>query len=470
MLIRTKKNDLVWSYLGYFLSIANGLIVLPFIIKFLNPNELGLWYIFLSIGALVNLLDFGFSPTIARNVSYAWCGASELKKTGVSKTSNSKGPNYLLLKNIFSVTRKIYWIISAIAFCFLISIGTIYILSISSTMTGLNHIISWGIYCLGIFFNIYYNYWSPLLNGIGAIKEGQIASIASRIIQIVLTIVGLFLSIKLIAVSLAFLISGFVLRFLSKHYFYRNINIESFDLNFDYNKYELRQLLKTIWHNAWRLGLVSMGAFLIAQSNTLLCSSYFGLAITAQYGLTLQLLTILGALSGTLYRVYLPELTQAFLFNDKIRIKQIISISSFIHWLIFISGVLFIVFFGGNYLIVNKSTVTLLPQAMIIFISIYIFLESNHTMFATFISCGNKIPFMYPALFSGLMILSSSILLMTFTSIGFWGLLISQAIVQVFYNNWKWPYVIFREFNLNPLGIIKTGVKWFLAQTKIVFD
>ena len=78
--INIGKKDALWSYLGVIFRFGANLIVLPLVLKFLTDEELGLWYVFGSIGALVDLLNFGFAPSIARNISYVWCGATNLKK------------------------------------------------------------------------------------------------------------------------------------------------------------------------------------------------------------------------------------------------------------------------------------------------------------------------------------------------------------------------------------------------------
>ncbi len=456
-MIKISKADIIWSYLGFFLNIATGLIILPFLLIYLSSYEIGLWYTFMSISALVNLLDFGFSPTLARNVSYAWGGSQELKKVGIGNVSIQSEPNYLLLKNVFYVTQRIYLIISLVSVVLLLTVGTLYILSITKEVNGNQHVIAWVIFCTGIFFNLFYSYWAPLLRGIGAIRQGQIASITSRILQILITIIGVLLSFNLIAVAFAYLISGFSLRLISKIYFLKNVNKEVLfqrECNATKSKVKFNGTFVIMWHNAWRLGMVSFGAFLITQSNTLLCSSFLGLETTASYGITLQLFTILAALSSTLYTVYLPELNIAFLYKEDERIKEIIAFCTFINWIIYLFGALFIIFFGQKLLSLMHSPVTLLPTGFLIFMSIFLFLENNHSMFATFITSENKIPFIKAAMISGIAIIILSTALVKLTNLGLLGLLISQAIVQLSYNNWKWPYEIFKKYRLTPNNML----------------
>ena len=56
---------------------ASGLILLPLVLRpdILGGNELGMYWVFVELGGLAFLFDFGFSPSIGRNVSYAMAGA-----------------------------------------------------------------------------------------------------------------------------------------------------------------------------------------------------------------------------------------------------------------------------------------------------------------------------------------------------------------------------------------------------------
>lgn len=83
MQINTQKKDIIWNYLGIFFSLGSQVIWLPVLIHYLPPDILGLWYVFVSIGGMVELLDSGFTPTLSHCMTYAWSGAMDLKKQGV---------------------------------------------------------------------------------------------------------------------------------------------------------------------------------------------------------------------------------------------------------------------------------------------------------------------------------------------------------------------------------------------------
>ena len=75
------------------------------------------------------LIDFGFSNTVVRNISYAW-GAIKLAREGFDDFKPSNKINFKLINEIYNATFQIYFIISIIAISILFIFGTIYINSL----------------------------------------------------------------------------------------------------------------------------------------------------------------------------------------------------------------------------------------------------------------------------------------------------------------------------------------------------
>ncbi|MBQ5936174.1 MAG: polysaccharide biosynthesis protein, partial [Bacteroidales bacterium] len=95
--INISKKDVLWGYVATFFQVASGLVVLPFILHFLTKEEVGLNYIMLTVGAMVSLFDFGFTPQFGRNFSYIFSGATDLAKEGLQNAVGEK-TNYRLLR------------------------------------------------------------------------------------------------------------------------------------------------------------------------------------------------------------------------------------------------------------------------------------------------------------------------------------------------------------------------------------
>ena len=154
MQVNLTKTDVIWSYMGTILSMGANLLMLPIIIYYLDADMLGLWYVFVSIGAIAILFDFGFGVTFARNITYCWSGADKLQKVDVSFAENNE-PDYLLMKKVLRACKVVYLRLSASALFLLLTAGLVYIIYVSRHIDGFEHLIAWvgiryywGLYCI----------------------------------------------------------------------------------------------------------------------------------------------------------------------------------------------------------------------------------------------------------------------------------------------------------------------------------
>jgi O-antigen/teichoic acid export membrane protein len=459
MAIKITNRDIIWNYAGYGINIGINIILLPLILKFLSPEEVGLWYSFLSIGMIATLIDFGFAPTISRNVTFSWGGAKSLSHSGVGDYFKNKEPNFELLNKIINVCKAIYLIIAILALMLMLTAGTVYISYISREIDNHFYMSAWLIYCFAIFLNLFYGYYTSLLRGVGAITEGNKAMVIARSSQIVISVICLMSGLGLIAVSMAYLLSGFILRFFSKRYFFQYENIGSkiklFPMKINFH--DFWATFKAIWHNAWRDGVVALAKFLIMQSNTIMCSIYIGLEATASYALSLQVIMVIASVSSIIFSTYQPLFSQSRMINDYSKLKRVFSVSMVSYYMTYWIGIAGLILVGLPLLDLLNSN-TKLHVYPLLFMSIYLFLEYNHLLFASFISTGNKIPYTKGFLVSGLATVITSLLLMRYTDLGVWGLMLSQFTVQILYNNWKWPLVVMNELKVNLKEIIVIGV------------
>lgn len=456
MILKTTKGDIIWNYAGSIFNIGMSVFILPFVLRTLSSEELGLWYIFGSIAALVSLLDFGFSPSIMRNILYAWSGATRLYKEGIPETNKDGIPNYSLVEALITASKRIYLGIALLAGLVLLFVGTPYIKSVIASEPS-NYLTAWGIYSVGVFFNLYYSYWNPLLKGIGAIKIANQVQVFSRLIYMIFTILGLYFGGGLIWLSIMYVISGVLLRIFSKRSFEKISNLDNYRTN-NTKSVKVSELLEIIWPNAKKQGLVTIGAWLITRSTTLLCSHFYGLTVTAEFGLTLQLYGFIGGFSGLLFNSYVPEITSSKLKKDTARFRTLFARSMLIQWIFGILGILGVVYIAPILLQLIGSNSTLLPRSVLIVLGIILFLEWNHSTFASLITLSNKVPFLASSLFSGIGIIILSLITEKFTNLGVLGLVLSQGVVQILYNNWYWPRYVFKENDLSLTELLKAGV------------
>ncbi len=460
--IRASRKDVIWSYLGYFLRLASSFIVLPFTLRFVNEMELGLWYAFLSVGTFVNLLDFGYSNVIVKNITYAWCGAKEVKGEGFSDPIEANQPNYKLFVNIYYANKYVNLIVSLMALLISLSIGSIYIHSISSDMSGNRHLFAWAVYCFGIFANIYYNYIICALKGIGDIQRAEKAVVVSRVAHIVCSIVGLTSGLGILAMAIANVASGIVLRIASKHYLLANAEVNSAirEHKRQLRAADVKDTVKSIWVNAKKVGLTMVCSFATRQTITLLSAAYVGLGDTASYGLANQMATMLAGVCQIYFYALLPQITAQRVAQKKEELKKTVSVSYTSYWLVYILGALVLIVAGAPILKLIRSN-TSLPLPLLIFTLVWVFFDYNTTMAYVVITTANVVPYVRSSCVSSVLVVLLSFLACLLGT-GIWGMLAANFAVQILYNYWRWPLYVMRDVGLT----VKTAFAMGLTELK----
>lgn len=459
MKITINKKDVVWSFLNYGANVLSNMVVLMFAVAIMPNTDLGMWYTFLSLGAIMQLVDFGFLPCITRSVSYAWTGASELLPNGIPVKRKESGTNYKLLGNIVSASRIIYTIMTIVVGMLCLSAGNMYILHISPTGKETYYMFAWLVYSSSLLFNIYFGYWTGCLQGIGAIRANNQAKVISYIVLIVVSMICLLFSFGLFSMPIGYLMSGVIYRILAKRVFVsqRELKGKLVWNNLKPDRNEIIKTLKGIWPNAWKMGVNSLGTYFITQGNTLLCSAFLGLEATATYGLTLQICNAIVTIAKIMMTVYQPRFVELNLERNKEESAKTLSLVMITYWLIIILGGIGLVAIGIPAISLLKSD-TALPYIIVIYMLLYLALEGNHSCFASYITTQNQVPFFTSGIISAIAVFLVSLLLVKTTNLEIWALMLGQSMVQLIYNNWKWPYVVLRDFAISPLNMFSKGV------------
>ena len=447
MQIEITNRDAIWSYIGTIVSMGANFFMLPFLMYFLSADMLGLWYVFVSIGTITTLFDFGFAVTFSRNITYCWSGASELRKEGVVFSESSE-PNYALMKDVLSTSRFIYAAISIIAFIFLITAGSLYVRYITHDTEGYTPVIAWLIYALAVFLNLYYGYYASFLRGVGAITQANKNILYARAAHIILMIILLFMGFGIIGASSAYLAYGLVFRLLGKYHFYKYQNIgENLSRVTSRTSFaKLREVFLTVWHNAWRDGLISICDYLCSQASVIICSVYMPLSQTGVYSIGVQIATAINQISKTLYTAKQPEIQNAYITSDMARIRSIMKYVVGTFAALFILGVI-------GFIIVGMPLLKLVKPSAVVSVSVFLGISLYNMMlgfrdcYASYFSCTNRILYLKAYIISAISGVILSLITMGIFNLGVWGLICSQIISQLCFNVWYWPMKAIREMN-----------------------
>ena len=429
------------------------------ILRYLLPEEVGLWFVFMSLAGLAQLLELGFQPTIARNVAYVYAGAQKLDAHGCIPTTEHAPLNIELLQQLFVAARKIYLGVSLAALAVLAVIGSAYISTLLTPNVPLAHIIpAWLAFALGYVVNFYYGYFNGFLQGRGDVTSANQVVVASRMILIILASLLLAGGLGLVGVGIASLISSVIGRILARRLFWHGGGAETAALK-SAKTTEHNSLISILWPNAKKLGLVFLGSFLITRANVLIASSFLGLAEAANYGLTFQIIVTFTTLSAVVFNLNMPHLSGDQVRGRHEKILEKFGRSLAAGWLVYMVGAAILFLFGSTLLALIGSRTHLLETNLLSLLAVIMFLEMNHSLCSGYLTTFNEIPFVRAALASGIGIVTVSVLTVSVFHFGVWGLVLSQGVIQLAYNNWKWPMEAARRMSHSFAYVVTSGFK-----------
>ncbi len=429
---RASQSAVGWGLFAIALRFSSALFLLPLILRRLPPEELGLWYVFLSLGALALLVDLGFAPNVVRATGYLWAGSRTLLPFGISPEeieNKHRPPNLQMLGELVASVRVYYLTLAGVLFLLLSGAGGAWVWQKSAGLTNPNSIrAAFLVYAFGLSLGFAHNLWPSLLSGINAVRQAQQITAACLFGQFFLTAAGLVLGWKLWA-----LVVGAVFAYLAERIIGRIVFRQLAPLRhakFDFS------LLAVLWPNAWRSAAVGLGAFMILQANTLICSAFLDLRTTASYGLSLQAITLLVGLSSIWVIAKMPAIYHLRAQGSLGQIARIFRSRISLALVTFFVGALVLLSLGQNLLLHLHAQTLLLPRALLALLLIVQLLEMHHGLYGELVYSENVNPFVRPALISGASIVILSLFLTP--RFGLWGMLLATGAVQLSFNNW-WP-------------------------------
>jgi O-antigen/teichoic acid export membrane protein len=406
-----------------------------------------LWTIFVSVTFFVNLFDFGFSASFSRNISYIFSGVSELQAEGVSGSAEQGTINYSLLKGAIESMRWFYLRISSIVLLLLSTAGTFYISIILKNYSGSREqaYIAWALLCIINAYNLYTFYYDSILVGRGMIRTSKKIIILGQAAFMVLASVLIIAGYGIIAIVSSQLVYVVIVRALSRRAFYSGEVIANLQKVVTYEKVKV---LKAVYPNAVKLGFTVLGGILIQRSAIFIGSLYLPLSDIASYGITRQIFDILSSLAPVFVSTYIPLISQYRVEGNSAGIKNICLRGTLISTVAFIAGGLAIYLFGSKALLMIGSETSLLPGSLMLLLLVVSFLEMNHSTAGSLLLTKNEVPFFIPSIVSGLATAILMILLLKYSTLGLWSLIIAPGIVDVAYQSWKWPLEVIRDLKI----------------------
>lgn len=447
-MINITKKDVVWNFVATFLKTASSIILLPLILKYLSAEEIGIWTIFVTIGGLISIADFGFSPSFSRNITFIFSGVSKLSKVGFDSQSTTGLINYNLLKTTLKAMKYFYLRVAIFVFFFLLIFGTYYIKNILNDYVGSrnNIYLAWFIFVCFISFNMYTNYFESLLLGKGLIKDSKQINIMTQMIYLFLASILLLMGYGLVGFFGAQLFSSILTRYFTYKKFY------TFELKAKLkssSEDNFKDIIRTIFPNAIKGGISSLGSLFIYRAPLIIGSMFLSLQDIGSYGLTRQIFDIIYLVASTYSITYFPKLSNNWAIND-INANRFIYVKSLLVTIfLYLLAIPPLVLFANKFLIVYGSNTLLLAGLPLYILIGHYFLTLIHGQSVPIIVSRNHLPLYYVGFIGGIMVMILTFVMLKFFTFGVVSLIIAPTIVYMSYENWKWPTFAFKILELD---------------------
>ena len=462
-MISASRKDILWNYIGTIVSMASGFVLLPLLLYYLSDDELGLWYVYLAVANLALLFEFGFNATFSRNIVFVISGAQSLSAQG--KARMEAGVNWHLLNVVIRASKLIYAVIAAIVFIGLAFGGSAYVFVITNGLNIPALWPSWLIFLVAIVSNLYFFYSSAILRGYGDVAGENRARTFAKAAQLALSALLLFFGLGLVGASLGYLANSILLRLFSIVRIRSHKEIErgraSDGRRIDLG--EVKAVLGTMSHLAWRDGIVSLATYVSTQGIAIMSSVFLGLAETGTYSVLLQLASAVGGFACAYPKSFFPSMQSAFVEGRVEYQKEVVSRSIVAFWaLIFVGAI-------GVCLVVLPLLPLFNPgiditYPLFLLLVVYLALLQQHSIFCSYVISMNEIPYMLSYTVAALMGLGLVGLMCGLLGWGVWGIMLGQMVSQLLYNNWKWPKYLCGRLGVSYWATVKSGISYWLGR------
>lgn len=440
------KRDVIWNYLATLLQMGSSILLFPLILRIFPSETVGVWSVFMMITSLIGLLEFGFTPSFTRNITYIFSGVQQLIKSGINIHGMESTINFPLLKNTIKAMKWFYSRVALVAVVILLTAGSWYLKTILNNGYQGNHteiMVAWVFYTLILTYNIYTLYYDSLLIGVGKQVISKKIMILSQLLYLTVATLLMLAGVGILSIIAGQAVMIITKRILSyKAFFTKELSKE---IKESVDIHSPMDIIKVLAPNSIKIGLTGIGSFLVMQSSIIIGSLFLSLEELATFGITAQVVNVISSLSMVYYNAYIPKIAYLRVLKENKNILAIYYKSIVLMLITFLLSGIIITLTGNEILIWIKAKTLLVNSPMLVVMLVIAFLERNHATAGGFILLKNEVPFFKASLISGATTFILLFIFVRYLDAGLWGMILAPGIAQIAYQNWKWPYVLIKE-------------------------
>jgi O-antigen/teichoic acid export membrane protein len=448
---RIQRSAMLYGVLGTALRAGAQFFLLPFVLVVLPPKELGIWWLFLSLGTLVVLADFGFGQALTRVYSFLWAGAEDFDTEGLRAPPEKGEPNLKRLRQVHLAAARLYLYLAVGAMTVIGVAGTWLVAShIAQTARPLWNWAAWFTFLVATGYNLATSYWGMACQGVNRVRAYQAAMLWSSLLYFVLAASLLMAGQGLMALVVASAVRAFLARRLWRRAFLEAVPPPAEPVMPD------PTLFPRLWPNARRFGVTFIGSYLLTNGNILIGSQILPEAEFASLGLSTQVGFFLVGLANLWLNVKWPEIT---IMRTQGRMEELTRLFTrrLALMLLTLLGLAALVLIAGNALLAFKGTQTrLLPAPMLAFYFASLCFQTFYGAFGALTCTANVMPFNRVALLTGLGAMTLSLCLAA--PLGLWGMLLAVPLAELAGNGWFYLRQGLRSLPFAPKEILRMAL------------
>jgi hypothetical protein len=449
------SSPTIMTWISYFVRFGSTIFVLPLILLKFPEAEIAVWFVFSLVIGLAQLADSGFGPSIVRSTSYYYAGSKHIPKNikeFKSKKEINSNVNYNGLIDLLNTVNIVYIFLGFISVVVLMFVGE-FIVSNSINMTDNVAMLNSAFYLIVIqaYVNLQKVKWVSFIQGVDKVASIQLAQSIINALNIIFNFLSLSLGYGIFALLAINLIFNLVTLFYSKYFVIKwfKQNEKLYSLKYNFNK----RIFISIWPSTWRWGLMQYGGYLTNNGSAIVVSQLSSPTLIASFLLSQRAIFFIRQVSQAPLYANLPRIFQLMAKQDYKVLKPYCAKAIRMGLAIQFIVLLIMILIGPKMLDVFEINTKLAPLSVLLVMSVSIMLELHHAFHAQIYMGSNHVPFLLPAVLSGIAIVGISFGIVN--HYGLIGIVIVQFLVQLSFNNWYPVYLNLKLLNWPFLEYIK---------------
>ncbi|MEI8250930.1 MAG: hypothetical protein WCF98_07145 [Synechococcus sp. ELA057] len=331
--------------------------------------------------------------------------------------------------------------------------GSLYLLYVTRSSTlRIQSLLGWGIYLISLWIYSYSYRYIPLLQGFQRTTYAMRVIMIQRLAFFAAALIGISTFHRLEVLGVSYLL-GISASCIYAREITKDLRVDCKN-NFQATR-KVSYFVSQIWKSSMKLLASRISGIIVNKASLFMVTAFLGLATSARLAIGLQFIDVLVSISQAPFIARMPSMYMLWTHREIVPFKINVAHGICLSWIMFGIGALALIIFYDPLLTFFGKPSLSLPLSALMLILITAGLESNHSLFATLLLVDNCVPFLSASIVSGVLIICGLYFALITYGQGLFAALMVPFLVQLSYNNWKWPKEAMKRFSTSYPEIIR---------------